>query len=49
LPLFGNKVFMVYEGVLDIHGIKRDPVWTFLKESVKKDTTTLKVTGYVDW
>ncbi len=32
-----------------MHGIKRNPVWTFLKESAEKGTKEIKVTGYVDW
>ncbi len=30
MPLFGNKVMVVHNGVLDIHGIPRYPTWTMM-------------------
>lgn len=31
LPIFGNKVIAMYNGLLDIHGIPRNPTWTSLE------------------
>ena len=30
LPIYGNKVIAVRNGVLDMHGIPRSPTWTEL-------------------
>ena len=30
LPIFGNKVIGNWEGVIDIHGVPRNPTWTEL-------------------
>jgi len=34
IPIYGNKVIGVRNGLLDIHGVKREPYWTRLEESV---------------
>jgi len=30
IPIFGNKVLAMYNGVLDLHGVPRTPTWTEL-------------------
>lgn len=34
IPIYGNKVIGVRNGILDMHGLPRDPVWTELEETV---------------
>jgi len=33
LPIYGNKVLGVRHATLDMHGVKREPVWTTMKET----------------
>lgn len=33
IPIYGNKVIGVNHGVLDMHGVKREPVWTVMAET----------------
>ena len=35
IPIYGNKVIAVRNGVLDMHGARRDPVWTELESTVE--------------
>jgi hypothetical protein len=30
IPIFGNKVIGVTNGILDMHGVTRNPTWTEL-------------------
>jgi hypothetical protein len=36
IPIYGNKVIGVRKGVLDMHGVKREPAWTVLEKTVQK-------------
>ena len=49
LPLFGNKVLGVYEGILDIHGKPRTPVWTQLSKTASKGDKSITLKENVDW
>ena len=49
LPLFGNKVLSVMDGILDLHGVKRNPCWTQLASSIAVGATTFTVKEAVDW
>jgi hypothetical protein len=39
LPIFGNKVLAVRYGVLDMHGVERQPTWTLLDSTVEAGGT----------
>lgn len=39
LPIFGNKVIAMYNGVLDIHGVPRNPTWTELDVTAEIGST----------
>ena len=51
IPIFGNKVIAVSNGIIDLHGIPRTPTWTSLKTSAAAGDSqiTLLDTPVVDW
>jgi G8 domain len=49
IPIYGNKVIAVRNGVLDMHGIPRDPVWTDLDSTVLPGATQITLIRAVDW
>lgn len=49
LPTYGNKFIAVRGGVLDIHGVPRTPVWTFINETIYPGDTSLIMSEEVDW
>ena len=49
LPMYGNKMLAVHEGILDIHGVKRIPTHTLLSETANAGTDTIKLKEDVDW
>ena len=49
LPMYGNKMMAVHQGVLDIHGVKRNPTFTLLSETANIGAKTIKLKQSVDW
>jgi hypothetical protein len=49
LPIFGNKVIAMYNGVLDIHGVPREPTWTELDVTAEIDSVNITLIRDVDW
>ncbi len=49
LPIFGNKVIAMYNGLLDIHGIPRNPTWTSLETTANIGDTKITLMRDVDW
>jgi len=49
LPIYGNKVIGCRECILDMHGIERPTVWTYLDATVAVGATEITVAGEVDW
>jgi len=49
IPIFGNKVIAMYNGILDLHGIPRTPTWTMLDTTSDVGSTTLTLIRDVDW
>ena len=49
IPTFGNKVIGVYNGILDMHGPPRTPVWTFLSQTAQSGSTSITLSTAVDW
>ena len=49
LPLFGNKVIAVYNGILDLHGEKRTSTWTDLDSTANIGEKTITLIRDVDW
>jgi len=49
LPIYGNKVIGVRFGTLDMHGVERSPVWTFLDQTAESRADTLTLAEEVDW
>lgn len=39
IPIYGNKVIAVRNGILDLHGIPRYPTWTELDTTVLPGAT----------
>jgi hypothetical protein len=39
LPIFGNKAIGCRECILDMHGVERNPVWTYLDSTVEPGAT----------
>lgn len=49
IPIYGNKVIGVRYGTLDMHGPKRDVVWTKLGDTVEIGATVITLIEEVDW
>jgi len=49
LPIYGNKVIGVRYGTLDMHGPKREPVWTVLESTVEAGGSVITLRESVDW
>jgi hypothetical protein len=49
LPIFGNKVIAMYNGVLDLHGMPRTPTWTELDVTADIGSTSITLIRDVDW
>jgi len=49
IPIFGNKVIAMYNGVLDIHGVPRNPTWTMLETTSDIGSKTITLMRDVDW
>ncbi|TNV88211.1 hypothetical protein FGO68_gene8985 [Halteria grandinella] len=49
LPIFGNKVIAMYNGVLDMHGITRNPAWTMLENTIEEGSRQLTLIRDIDW
>lgn len=49
IPIYGNKVIGVRHGVLDMHGVKREPTWTVLDSTAQKGSSQITLIRGVDW
>jgi len=49
LPIYGNKVIGVRFGIIDMHGIARDIVWTRLAETAEAGATSITLLETPDW
>ena len=49
LPIFGNKVIATYNGVTDLHGVPRYPVWTELDCTSDIGNMTITLIEAIDW
>lgn len=49
IPTFGNKVIGVRQGVLDMHGNKKDVVWTQMEKTAEKGENSITLKQKVDW
>lgn len=49
LPIFGNKVIAMYNGVLDLHGVPRVPTWTSLETTANIGDVNITLMRDVDW
>jgi hypothetical protein len=49
LPIFGNKVIAMYDGVLDLHGVPRVPTWTMLDVTANVGESQITLLRTVDW
>jgi len=49
IPIFGNKVIAMYNGVLDLHGVPRNPTWTELDVTAEIDSVNITLIRDVDW
>ena len=49
IPIYGNKVIGVRQGVLDMHGTKREPVWTYMDTTADIGASTITLAAAVDW
>ena len=43
LPIYGNKMIGVRDGVLEMHGKERNPVWTELYSTADAGATTMEI------
>jgi hypothetical protein len=49
LPIYGNKVIGIRFGILDMHGVERDVVWTRLADTAEAGDTSITLIESVDW
>jgi hypothetical protein len=49
LPTYGNKVIGVRFGILDMHGVEREIVWTRLSETAEAGATSITLLEETDW
>lgn len=49
LPDFGNKVLGCHHCDLDIHGVKRNPTWTFLAKTAEINDVEIELLVDADW
>jgi uncharacterized protein Veg len=49
IPIYGNKCIGLRRGTLDMHGVKRYPTWTVLKETAEKGANKITMNEKVDW
>lgn len=49
LPIYGNKVIAVRNGILDMHGVTRSPTWTSLDTTASIGDTSITLEEAVDW
>ena len=49
MPLYGNKVIGVRNGILDMHGAPRSHSWTSLDVTANAGENEITVQGLVDW
>ena len=49
LPMYGNKVIGVRDGILDMHGVARYPTWTMLNKTADVGATQITLNQVVDW
>lgn len=49
LPIFGNKVIAMFNGIMDFHGVPRYPTWTELETTSEAGSSTITLMKQVDW
>ena len=49
LPIFGNKVVAIMNGVLEMHGVPRNPTWTELSTTSLVGSSQITLIEAVDW
>ena len=49
IPIYGNKVIAVRNGILDMHGVPRNPTWTSLSTTANINDATITLITAVDW
>jgi G8 domain len=49
IPIFGNKVMAMYNGLMEIHGVPREPTWTMLDKTSLPGSNTITLIREVDW
>jgi hypothetical protein len=49
IPIYGNKVIAVRHGILDMHGVPRNPTWTELDTTANPGEATITLVQAVDW
>jgi len=49
IPIYGNKCIAVRYGILDMHGVPREPTWTVMDKTAQAGDTTITLSRKVDW
>ena len=49
IPIYGNKVIGVRNGILDLHGVPRTPTWTELSTTANPGDINITLLTAVDW
>lgn len=49
LPIYGNKCIAVRNGILDFHGVPRNPTWAELDQTAEIGATSITMIRSVDW
>ena len=49
IPIYGNKVIGLRDGILEMHGVERVPAWTSMEKTSMPGDTTITLNTAVDW
>ena len=49
IPIYGNKVIGLRNGILEMHGVERIPAWTTMEKTSEIGENTITLHTEVDW
>jgi hypothetical protein len=49
IPIYGNKVIGLRNGILEMHGVERMPAWTTMDKTSEIGDTKITLHTQVDW
>jgi len=49
IPIYGNKVIGLRNGILEMHGVKREPTWSLMDTTAEPGATEITIYEMIDW